>query len=168
MNDGRHTSELRSVSRCRMRARSSTWARQADRPPAYRRGANYRTYKPSAISRSTQAKPGPKAMHIQRTPSGMAREAPTTRQQSAKQTHLWSTRVYVSRSGPASVSRTTCPLNIHESPSWRRWKRRRGGLAGGLIVITLICPLHIRIIDRVIPRNLARSDHIIKWFVHFY
>lgn len=48
MSDGRHTSELRSVSRCRMRARSSTWARRADRSPAYRRGANYRTYKPRA------------------------------------------------------------------------------------------------------------------------
>lgn len=73
MSDGRHTSELRSVSRCRMRARSSTWTRRVDRPPAYRRGANYRTYKPSAISRGAQAKPGPRAMHIQRTPGLGAR-----------------------------------------------------------------------------------------------
>lgn len=56
-----------------MRARSSAWARRADRPPAYRRGANYRTYKPSAISRGAQAKPGPRAMHIQRTPGPGAR-----------------------------------------------------------------------------------------------
>lgn len=85
-------------------------------------------------------------------PPGLAREAPTTRQQSAKQTHLWSTRVYVSRAGPASVSRTTCPLNIHESPARMRGGSERdigrGELARGLIAIALICPLHIRVINR--------------------
>lgn len=52
------------------------------------------------------------------------------------------------------LARTTCPLNIHEPtpPGIRRGGGERdvgwGGLAGGLIVVALICLSHIRAIDR--------------------
>lgn len=66
------------------------------------------------------------------------------------------------------LSRTTCPLNIHEPPRVRRERDvGRGGLAEGLIVITLICLLHIPAIDRRY-RSLVRSDRIIESFDRFY
>jgi len=116
MSDDRHTSELRTISRCRMRARVVGYDGQTDLrligavqiiepiSRALYRGACKQSWAPERciFNEPLLLLPGP------------VREVLTTRQQSAKQTHLWSTRVYVSRTGPASVSRTTCPLNIHE------------------------------------------------------
>lgn len=105
-----------------MRARSSAWARRADRPPAYRRGANYRTYKPSAISRGAQAKPGPRAMHIQRTPGPGARGPNDATTISETNPLMINKGIRQPRWTRERLADTTCPLNIHESPA-----RMRGG-----------------------------------------
>ncbi|TGZ51882.1 hypothetical protein DBV15_10002 [Temnothorax longispinosus] len=99
MSDGRHTSELRSVSRCRMRARAraieylGTTGRQTS-------GLSAREAGPQSNAYST----GPRAWRarLQRRDNNQ-RNKPTYDQQ--------------------GVSRTTCPLNIHESPT----RMREGG-----------------------------------------
>lgn len=174
MSDGRHTSELRSVSRCRMRARSSTWARRADRPPAYRHGANYRTYKPSAISWGTQAKPGPRAMHIQRRSPGPARARPQRRDNNQRNKPTYDQQGYTSAALDPRASRgqrvrwifmnllhAYAVEEVKETFGW-------GELAGGFIVVALICLSHIRGIDRWHYNLVLRSDRIIESFVRFY
>lgn len=83
--------------------------RVAPGPFSYRHGANYRSYKPSSISRRTQ--PGPRDAYST-DPLGQSprcdnnqRNKPTYDQQG-----------YTSPVRAASVSRATCPLNIHEPP----------------------------------------------------
>lgn len=103
-----------------MRARSNAWAQRADESPAYQRGANYRTYKPERHIAGHASKAGPPgAMHIQRIPQ--ARRAGSQRRDNNQRNKpTYDQQEYMSAVGPASVSRTTCTLNIHEPPSRTR------------------------------------------------
>lgn len=112
---------------------------------------------PSAISRGMSAKPGPPGRCIFNgsPPSPRVRRGfPTTRQQSAKQTHLWSTRVYVSR-----WTRERLADNLYAEYSWepssrtchfavKEMKETLARKGRKLIVIALICLTHIHAIDR--------------------
>lgn len=116
MSDDRHTLELRSVSTCRMRAiEPDAWAQRADESLAYQHGANYRTYKPERhiVGHASKAGP-PEAMHIQRVPR-VRRAGSQRRDNNQRNKPTYDQQEYMSAVGPASVSRTTCTLNIHES-----------------------------------------------------
>lgn len=129
--------------RARARARSSAWARRADRPPAYRRGANYRTYISRAPYRGARKRrAGPQSDAYSTDPPGPGARGPSDATTISETNPLMINKGVRQPQDPASVSRTTCPLNIHElpprhAPRWRRRKRRR--MAEGLIAIALIC-----------------------------
>lgn len=95
------------------------------RPSAYRYGANYRSYKPSAISWTTQSS-GPQGDAYSTDPLSPAREAERC-DNNQRNKPTYDQQGYTSAAGPASVSRTTCPLNIHEPPPYAPRKPRRGG-----------------------------------------
>lgn len=59
-------------------------------------------------------------------PLGSAREAERC-DNNQRNKPTYDQQGYMSAAGPASVSRTTCPLNIHEPPPYAPRKPRRGG-----------------------------------------
>lgn len=104
------------VSRCRMRARSSAWARRADRPPAYRRGANYRTYISWAPYRGARKRSRAPERCIFNGPPGPGARGSSDATTISETNPLMINKGVRQPLDPASVSRTTCPLNIHELP----------------------------------------------------
>lgn len=114
MNDARHTSELRSISRLR--------AFQA--APGQDPGADPRLIGTvqiiEAISRAPYRGPrkaGPQSDAYSTDPLGPAREAERC-DNNQRNKPTYDQQGYTSAAGPASVSRTTCPLNIHEPPPY--------------------------------------------------
>lgn len=168
MNDGWHTSELRSVSRCWLRARSSSaWARRADLRLI---GAVQII---EAISRAPYRGPrkaGPQSDAYSTDPLGPAREAERC-DNNQRNKPTYDQQGYTSAAGPASVSRTTCPLNIHEPPPYapRRGEEEaketswlgRSGRRVHCDSIDLSCTLHRSIIPRLcMPKPRGSTSRV--------
>lgn len=82
-----------------------------------------------AISRALYRGPrkaGPQGDAYSTDPLSPAREAERC-DNNQRNKPTYDQQGYTSAAGPASVSRTTCPLNIHEPPPYAPRKPRRGG-----------------------------------------